>query len=129
MCTAGGQDINICVLVQAEESREHLTGVLHELYYRWHSSLWSGTLGRSPALLGSTPSGLALPTAQQQLWQRHAGSARLQATTRGLLAASLVVGPASATPVAMWPARLLQLKLAVRHLGRYCTRIFSTHEQ
>lgn len=109
--------------------QEHLTGVLHELYYRWHSSLWSGTLGRSPALLGLTPSGLTLPTAQQQLWQRHAGNARLQATTRGLLAASLVVGSAAATPVAMWPARLLQLKLAARHLGRYSTVTFSAYEQ
>lgn len=109
------------MLVQAEDAQEHLTGVLHELYYRWHSSLWNGTLARTPALLGAAPSSAASPTAQQQLWQRQAGLARLQATPRGLLAASLTVGPSAATPVAMWPARLLQLKLAARHLGRYCT--------
>ena len=105
--------------VQAAEADEWLPSVLHDTYYRWHESLCTGLLSSAPGATSGgdhRPSSVPLRTASRQ-----AGLAALQTAPRGLLAAALVTGPEAATPVGVWPARLLQLKLAARHLGRCCS--------
>ena len=106
------------IAMQALDVEKWLPSVLHEAYFCWHSSLHTGVLTMPlPALAGTSSKGRSAET-QQLTRPRQSGLSNLHSAPRGLLASTLVMGPEAATPVGVWPARLLQLKLATRHLGR-----------
>jgi hypothetical protein len=109
--------------MQANELETWLPSVLHEAYFRWHSNLHTNVLAMpTPSLAGSC-SDTRSAEPQQLGRSGQLGLARLHAAARCLLAAGLVTGPEATTPVGIWPARLLQLKMAARHMGRCCLRI------
>ena len=104
--------------MQAVELENWLPSVLHEAYFRWHSSLHTSVLAMSTSSLANSASATGSAATQHLARSRQSGLAHLHSAPRGLLAAGLVTGPEATTPVGIWPARLLQLKLAARHMGR-----------
>lgn len=102
--------------MQGAQAEEWLPSVLHDAYCRWHESLHSGD---NSSLHVTAGGGVSRPSVMRPSGAlRQTSLAGLHAAPRGLLASALVTGPEAATPVGIWPARLLQLKLAARNMGR-----------
>lgn len=84
--------------------------LVHEAWFRWHASLWTGAATALPAVHASTVAALA----QQQWAAAAAGPLRLHIAMGTVLASAVAAAPP--TLIADRSARLLQLKLAARQL-------------
>ncbi len=84
----------------------------HEAYFRWHSGLWRGAAAAAPA--GAE----ALGAAGAARWAALEGPARLHAAALTAHVAALATDWAA--PISAHQAKLLQLRLAARHLRGLC---------
>ncbi len=95
-------------------SREDVVDVLqslvHEAWYRWHQSLWKGVAAALPAAHAA-----ALSSSAKQNWTMFSGPLQLHAAMVTVHASALGVSSES-VPIFDRDAKLLQLKLAARHL-------------